>query len=202
MRRWLLAAALLFSACAWVSAEEKSASAPDGAKQRVAEDDALAVFQSAPGAIRLPFPKGWYVLDGKLPQGYRVRATPKQPDPTRPFEPFLVDLSKFAQAPTRLKLGQGTPQQLTDRYAQHLLTRMRGRVLKQEWITIQGLRGRLVEASATDDHDVRHRVMIVVVVYGDVLASLLCEAPPEEFDTYRKTFRRIAETMEPFAAIE
>ena len=158
----------------------------------------MSLYETKAGAARMLFPKGWYLVEGFTPQGYRVMITPVQPDPAQMFQPVLIDLSKFRLITKTLDLPPGPPAQRIDRYVQNVMNQSHGRLLKQEWTTLQGLQARLVEIGGIDAQGAKHRIMLGVVVQDELLAAVLCEAPPDEFATYRPVFRRVVESLQPF----
>ena len=177
------------------------ASAAPPAQQ--AASQTLAVFESLARGARVAYPDGWVATVPEGPSPYVVTIQPKSSEEQAADgkAPVVIELLKYAGASGRFGLEAEAPSdELVDRFLA-MFAEGGGRVLRKEPLAVQGGSGWLVEAEGTDPIGVTHHLLISLAAERDVLAVLLCQAPPQTFEAYRALYQAIISRFEPFVYV-
>lgn len=163
----------------------------------------LAVFESLARGARVAYPDGWVATVPEGPSPYVVTIQPKSSEEQAADgkAPVVIELLKYAGASGRFGLEAEAPSdELVDRFLA-MFAEGGGRVLRKEPLAVQGGSGWLVEAEGTDPIGVTHHLLISLAAERDVLAVLLCQAPPQTFEAYRALYQAIISRFEPFVYV-
>jgi hypothetical protein len=161
--------------------------------------DDLALFERPERDVRLSYPKVWHLKDRLDRHPYTVTITPKPFDPSaRDFT--VLELRKFYHASRTLGLKADSEAELLELFLRKF--REKGaQLLDQHPVQVQGVTGQRMEARVAGPKSVI-RMLVLVAVKDDALASLYCHAPAADFERFRGFFEAAAERWAPFAAAQ
>jgi hypothetical protein len=135
---------------------------------------------------------------------YTVTVEPAPPNPDiAAAAPLVIELFKYYHLSTTTQFGQGKPEEVLNRFVTTTLpsTAAMAQIVSQWDVTVQGVPGKLVEMKATDKRSSTPLQMYVLAaVKDDVLSTVFCQSPEQEFQTHRPMCEEVVKRVEPFSA--
>ena len=182
------------------AADDDAASESDAAAGAEEASGDFRVFRSGKRGVRLSYPKTWHVKERPDQHPYVVTSRPEPiMDPPTGPAPVAIELFKYYHASGTIGFDHAaTAEELLAR-AKEMFLKAGGTILQETPREVQLAPGLVMEGEGNPPGGSALRMLMLFTARHDVLVSLFCQAPAEQFEANRPVFEEVIAQAAPFS---